>query len=191
MASKTEIMRVTISGRWSAGEFADALRSISDLYNLRLSLELAYGRRYRRPGGSYWSSSDTADQTNFWLGGYLFEDPSERLTVVRVQYGSPGIADLAGIGTIVGHIKDFITDLINRQDSRRHRELEDERAALENDRLRIQNAADFVALAKELGFTPLDLRRMTLQVDERQEVLKRLIDEKKLRDVTMLDDGQE
>ena len=35
-------------------------------------------------------------------------EPEERLKVRCISYASPGATDLAGIGTVIGHIKDFI-----------------------------------------------------------------------------------
>jgi hypothetical protein len=66
--------------------------------------------------------------------------PEERLDVRRIDYASPGSADLVGIGAIVGHLKDFMLKMIERQDLKRQRELSEERAELENERARLENA---------------------------------------------------
>jgi hypothetical protein len=116
----------------------------------------------------------------------LFE-PEERLEVRRISYASPGFTDLAGVGTVVGHIKDFIIKLIERRDSRRQRELNDERAALENDRIRLENARNFVALGRDLGYSETDLRLLAAHVDKKQEPLVRLIQQQKLRGVSTPD----
>ena len=102
-------------------------------------------------------------------------------------YASPGATDLAGVGTVVGHIKDFILKLIERRDSRRKRELDKERAALENDRIRLENARSFVALGRDLGYSETDLRRLILYVDGKQGTLVSLIEQRKLVGVSMLE----
>ncbi|MDR7555726.1 MAG: hypothetical protein QN157_08970 [Armatimonadota bacterium] len=112
-------------------------------------------------------------------------EPEERLAVRRINYASPGATDLAGIGTVVGHIKDFILKLIERRDSRRRRELDEERAALENERIRLENVKSFVALARDLGYSETDLRHLIRYVDGKQDILVRLIEQRKLVGVSM------
>ena len=77
--------------------------------------------------------------------------------------------------------------LIERRDLKRQRELSDERAALEIDRLRLENARTFVALARDLGYTDTDLRHLVAHVDEKQEPLVHLVEQQKLRDVSIPD----
>lgn len=117
-------------------------------------------------------------------------EPDERLEVRRLSYSSPGASDLAGIGVIVGHVKDFVIKLIDRHDSQRQRELSDERTAVEIERLRIENARNFVALGRELGFSEVEMRKLVAHVDDKQEVLIQLIDQKKLTGVSLVGDGQ-
>jgi len=88
---------------------------------------------------------------------------------------------------VVGHIKDFILKLIERRDSRRKRELDEERAALENDLIRLENARSFVALGRELGYSETDLRRLILYVDGKQDTLVRFIEQRKLAGVSIAD----
>jgi hypothetical protein len=118
-------------------------------------------------------------------------DPDERLHIRRINYASPGSIDLVGIGAVVGHIKDFAIKLIERHDSKRGRELSDERAALDNERLRLENARTFIALAGDLGYSEIEVRRLVAYVDDKQEPLVRLIEEDKLRGVSDLDTVQD
>jgi len=122
---------------------------------------------------------------------FRFLEPEERLEVRRISYASPGFSDLVGIGTVVGHIKEFILKLGERRDSRRHRELDEERAALENDRIRLENARNLVALGRDLGYTEMDLRLLVADVDRKQEPLIRLIEQQKLRGVSTPDGGEQ
>ncbi len=100
---------------------------------------------------------------------------------------APGFADLAGIGTVVGHLKDLIIKLIERRDARRERELGEERAELENEQIRLENARSFVALARDLGYSDTDLRSLAAHVDRKQEPLMHLIEHRKIRAVSSPD----
>lgn len=209
MERSLQILRLEIEGQWSASEFGQALMSISNLYDLRLFLEMLredeqdWERFYDEmihfpPFRQRWKNRRRYFGAVPWMAGLpgstlpllddsqlsrisLLIEPAERLEVRRIRYSSPGVADLAGIGTVVGHLKDFIVRLIERHNSKRQRELGDERAALENDRIRLENARNFVALGRDLGYSETDLRRLVVHVDEKQETVIRLIDQQKLR----------
>lgn len=207
MHESRRVLRLELEGRWSAEELGGALVSLSDLYDLRLFLELLHEdlmewQRYfpelqglpsirwrrlsRRPHWTWfpwWPGPPTLDEAHLSRLPEVIE-PEERLKVRRIEYGSPGVTDLIGIGEVVGHVKDFTLKLIERRDSRRSRELSDERAALENDRLRIENARNFVALGRDLGYSQTELRELAHYVDGKQEPLARLIEGGKLLDVS-------
>ena len=119
-----------------------------------------------------------------------YMEPEERLEVRRLQYASPGVSDLAGIGVIVGHVKDFVHKLIDRHDTQRQRDLNDEKMAIENERMRIENARNYVALGREMGFSDTEIRKLVAHVDDKQEILIKLADEKKLTGVSLIGDGQ-
>ncbi len=85
---------------------------------------------------------------------------------------------------MVGHLKDLVLRLIERHDSRRQRELNEEHSELENDALRLENAKKFVQLARDLGYSEADFRRLVAQVDDRQSILVQLIERRKLTAVS-------
>ncbi len=216
MNGSIEIIRLEMEGRWYAEELGSAVYAIADLYNLRLFLELMYEDQrdweyffdelmHFPPFRRKWKRRLMRQQFMFGplvpltsipfdvaqlsrLNEYL--EPDERLEVRRLNYASPGASDLAGIGAIVGHVKDFVFKLIDRHDTRRQRELSDERAAVEIERLRIENARNFVALGRDLGLSDADMRKLAAHVDEKQEVLIRLVDQRKLTGVSLIGDGQ-
>lgn len=208
-------MRLGFDGKWSAEELGQALISIADLYNLRLFLEYqreeflererAYEElllppsvrtRWRRelsflgPLGRVSSLGFIPQSLDGAEWARLFV-PEERLQIRRISYASPGFSDLAGIGTVVGHLKDFILKLVERRDLRTQRELNDERAALENERMRIENARNFVALGKDLGYSEMELRVLVAYVDRKQEPLVRLADKQKLSSVSTPESSNE
>jgi hypothetical protein len=219
MDRSIDLLRIEMDGRWSADDLGHAFVSLSDLYDLRLFLESLredqrdlqhfyeelihfppFRHRWKRQfspwgtipwvpgfGGGLPPTLDEAQLSRLWR---LFE-PEERLEVRSVRYASPGSADLAGLGAVVGHIKDFVFKLIDRRDSRRQRELGDERAALENERIRLENARTFVALARDLGYADTDVRLLVAYVDRKQEPLVRLIEQQKIRGVSAPNSGDE
>jgi hypothetical protein len=215
MDRSVQILRLELEGKWSAEELGQTLISISNLYDLRFFLELLredqrdwehfyeelrhfapFRHRWRerllywgpRPWGFGLLSPfppvlDDAQLSRLWQ----LLDPEERLAVRRINYASPGATDLAGIGTVVGHIKDFILKLIERRDSTRKRQLDEEKAALENDRIRLENARNLVALGRDLGYSESDLRRLVLYVDGKQGTLVPLIEQRKLAGALILE----
>lgn len=211
MDTSIRLVRLNFDGRWSADELGQTLLSLSDLYDLRLFLE--YLREDHRdwelfcdelmhfpPFRHRWKRQLSAWRTLPWapaFGGVppVIDDaqlsrlsrlfaPEERLEVRRIRYASPGFSDLAGVGVVIGHIKEFILKLVERRDSRRQRELNEERASLENDRIRLENARSFVALGRDLGYSESDLRFLMAHVDRKQEPLIRLIEQQKLQGVS-------
>lgn len=219
MDETRQIIRLELDGRWSAEEFGRAILCLSDLYDLRLFLELlreewrdldhiymelmdlrprsySWRRRLARWGPLPWvlglphGVPPALDEAQLGRLSQLLE-PNERLEVRRINYASPGSADLAGLGAVVGHIKDFVLKLIERRDLKRQRDLSDERAELENDRLRLENARQFVGLARDLGYSETEVRRMIAYVDDKQEPLAQLIAHQKLRDIATLDSADQ
>jgi hypothetical protein len=202
-------MRVEIEGSWTAKDMAESLSSLRELYNVRLGIQMIYEdyrdapdyiyemrhllpfrrRRYLNPfllqqaliAGSSFTITDPAQISRLIA-------PEEELKVRRIDYASPGLKDLAGLGDIVGHVKDFTLKLIEHFSSRRKRELLDEEQKLKNEALRIQNARNFINLMEELGLDELERRRLVGYVDEKQEPLIRLVAEGKIQNVLMLDE---
>ena len=99
----------------------------------------------------------------------------ERLLVQRVIYGSPRIKDLVGVGEIVGHLKDMLVRLIDHCSTRRQRNLENDRRELENRKLELEVAKEFVALARDIGYTKREMRQLVAKTVEQQQPLVRLI----------------
>ena len=214
MDQSIELLRLEMDGRWSAEDLGHALRDLSDLYDLRLFLESLrddqrdwehfyeelmhfppFRHRWRRkfstsnpflcppPGFGGAALPPILDEAHLSRLGRLFE-AKERLEVRRVRYASPGITDLAGFGTIIGHLKDFLLKLIERRDTRHQRELSDERASLENDRIRLENARNFVPLAAISAIQKQICASLWLTWTAKQDSLVRLIDQQKLRSVS-------
>ena len=211
MDESWRLMRFELDGKWSAEEFGQLFVSLSNLYDLRMFLALlredigeweryyqgfldfppSVRRRIRRyPYRTlfpFWQQLPNLDDSYLSRLSELIA-PEERLRVRQIDYASPGITDLTGMGEVVGHLKDLVLRLIERRDEKRSRDLSEERAALENERLRIANARKFVALGRELGYSKTELRRLIRHVDEKQDPIIRLISQRKLLNVSIKDE---
>jgi hypothetical protein len=215
MDRTTSLIRLELDGRWGVDEIGQCFSSLADLYDLRLYLESVrddqrdFERFYEEllhfgPVSRRWKHRLARAGPLPWMAGYGLQtlipiddshlsrlrglfDSEERLEVRRITYASPGFADLAGLGTVVGHLKDFLLRLMERRDNRRQRELNDERAELENDRLRLENARQFVALARDLGYSDTDMRALTLHVDNKQGPILKMVEQRKLSGISTIE----
>lgn len=217
MNESTGTIRFEIDGRWSAAELGKSLLHIEELYDLRLVLQVVYEdrldwehiymelphfppfRRWMKRGivhpaliaGMYPAIPPLPLEPQYLSRMASLLYPHERLEVRRIEYGSPGFKDLAGVGEIVRHIKDFVFSIIEHRALRRRRQLEDERKDLENERLRIENARKFVQLAKECGYTESETRKLMAWVDDRQGTFIQLVEDGKITSVKLLPEEAE
>jgi HAMP domain-containing protein len=211
------VLRIGIDGRWEATEFAKSLTALDRLYSLRFALDLELDdlRELRdlsmdAPFPLFphsWKSTRRwakllppafllKDRVPLIVGGevtpvvYELFEPQERLVVQRIIYGSPGIKDLAGIGEIVGHLKDLLVRLIEYWSTRRQRELENNRRELENQQLQVEVAKQFVGLAQELGYSKRELRQLVASVVREQKPLIQLVAAGKITSADTIDNEQ-
>jgi hypothetical protein len=117
-------------------------------------------------------------------------EPAERLAVQHVTYGSKGFKDLAGIGVVIGHLKDFIIHLIDLYATKPQRELDNVHRQLENDRLRIENAERLVDLTQKLGYSKIERRQFVNAVLHEQQHVEHLISLGKITSVEQNGDQQ-
>jgi hypothetical protein len=206
MDTTTGVISLEMDLNWTAADLGLCVLHMADLYNLRLLLEVereevreldrnypewAHFRRLHlrarvHPLFPYPIPApiplDAAEMTR--LVTYI--QPDGELRIRKVAYASPGIQDVAGIGTVVRHLKDLIATIIEHVSSRRRRKLEDDRLELQNDAMRIKNAREYVKLAKDCGYSEVEMRRLLAWTDDRQQTFIRLIDAGKIRSVKLL-----
>lgn len=108
-----------------------------------------------------------------------FLEPDEKLYVVRIEFASPGFTDLAGLGTIIGHLKDLLLKLIELAATREERKLE-------NQKRRIEIAREYVNVAKEMGYNIAEVRQLVRWVDSKQSQVIPLIEQTKITGVQVL-----
>jgi HAMP domain-containing protein len=217
MDDRTRVLRLGIDGRWEAREFAQSLSALDRLYTVRfgLAVELEelrdmrdlymefpfppfvrsskHFRRWAKLLPPAFLRSELATQATgqkrLALWDELFE-PQERLTVKRVIYGSPGVKDVAGIGEIIGHLKDLLVRIIELWSTGRQRNLENERRELENEQLQIQIAKDYVGLAREIGYSNREIRQLVASVVREQRPLIQLVAAGKVTSADTIDDEE-
>lgn len=180
-------LHLDLSSSWTAEELGQALVAISGLYDLRSYLAdvkrahipMQFGILSLREPRSALSRVSlpppTIDKVSLsrWKGTL----PEEaKLQLKRIQYASPGTVDLVGLGAIVGHIKEFVQDLINRYGAKRQRALQEEKVEIDNQSARLKNAKDFVGILKELGSSDFERRSVFERVIQKKEVLDGLIE---------------
>jgi len=214
MNTSSRTMRINIEGRWRAEDMANSLLAVRDLYNLRLVLEIM--REDARDMEHFWLEMRHFPPFRRWMKHRRFHPmmlqmpflqsptvpldseqlasladftlPNEELAVSRIEYASPGFKDLTGLGEVIGHVKDFLIRIIELWCDRDKRRLENEKTEAEIESIRIENAKQFVALAKDCGYSEAELRRITRWVDDRQETIIVLVQSGKIQTVNMLDD---
>jgi hypothetical protein len=187
-----QIIRINISDDWSASDMATFLHELDFLYNLGLRIVAAA------------TSNETERQVEMWTRTLLTEHlkthhPQAELEVCRIQYNSPGFTDLVGMGTVVGHVKDFLFRLIDYRVHSRRRSLEDDHLAaqnakinLENDAIRLknaqlqlENARQFLELAKANGFSDTEIQKLIQPVTGVQETLIRFVADGRIESVEL------
>ena len=117
---------------------------------------------------------------------YITED--EQLKIRRLEYASPGSSDLAGIGAIVGHVKDFTLRLIEHRDAKSQREANVAKTEAKTEGIRIDNARKFLELERDRFLTELQKRKLMNYVDEKAQLLDGLVDEGKITGALIVDD---
>lgn len=188
-----QIIRINISDDWSASDMATFLHELDFLYNLGLRIVAAA------------TSNEIERQVEMWTERSLLTQhlkthhPQAELEVCRIQYNSPGFTDLVGMGTVVGHVKDFLFRLIDYRVHSRRRSLEDDHLAaqntkinLENDAIRLknaqlqlENARQFLELAKANGYSEAEIQKLIQPVNSVQETLVRFVSDGRIQSVEL------
>jgi hypothetical protein len=126
------------------------------------------------------------------------------LEVRSIHFGSPGVKDFAGLGEIVGHVKDMIFHLLELNHLRRKRDLENREREIRNRKLelenellemelesgrRLSNVTRFLMLAEEeIGASKEEVRQFGLEAELRQRTFMRLVAEGKIKGAELLDE---
>ena len=188
-----QIIRINIRDDWSVSDMATFLHELDFLYNLGLRIVAAA------------TSNETERQVEMWTERSLLAQhiktqyPQTELEVRQIQYNSPGFTDLVGVGTVVGHLKDFLFRLIDYRVQARRRSLEEDQIAasnvkihleneairLKNAQLKLENTRQFLELAKANGLTETEIQKLIQPLDKVQETLVRMVSDGRIESVEL------
>ena len=199
------MLRLEIEGRWEPENFIQTLEGIESLY---------YKAAIRRPAdyetSFFWygqprifsSYDDQLNWTNDWLlaRARVSAQSFERLTVAGIQYGSPGVIDILGIGEackavadIVGSIVSFFAECeLRRQRNKQAiidtalKEVELEGKGESLRALKLENARVFFELCQDYARMPEDLF-LSIVTNDQDKIIS-LIAEGKLVGISTVDD---
>jgi hypothetical protein len=193
------ILRLSIDGRWTADEMARSFRSLNNLYNLRLAVQIVedqareFERLYRR--GPYPPFDWLYDFPVRFSAPRLFDasrnelrdiisvvDPEDQLLVRRVEYASPGFKDLLGLGEVIKQLGKFVGDIVRMpQESQMRRE--------RIKKMQIDNARRFVRLRLESAEADRRIRHLTKLAASESGPLIELAEDGKLLSAEVLPEG--
>lgn len=175
------VLSFDINENWYAPEMGTFLLHLNDLYRLYLGLEvIQVDERAREYLRHMKTNDERRHNLNLTNGLVYISHKAQRfnyLKVVRIQYASPGAQDLAGIGVIVGHIKDLVIKLIDLAATREERRLK-------NKRLEIDILHEQIQIAKEVGYTDKEIKNMLGWAKKRQKTIYSLIADGKIQSVS-------
>jgi hypothetical protein len=162
------IIRFSIDGKWSVEDTGQFCLDLDDLYMLLESLNTTMYRSPEGPRGKY---KRPLRDISKWLKSC--NPGADFFRIIEIRYGSAGIQDVAGVGVIVGHLKDFILTIIENVTSRKSRSLKIREAEIEN-------ARRYLELRKDYNLTDEEALFLIEEINVRQLNIKRLIREGKL-----------
>lgn len=178
------VLRIELDGKWSLENMRLFFSYIQDIYNFGLTLELM--RNLKEKADIIFDSTDERGRLAILTGSPWIIPKESSLQIQRIQYGSPGITDIAGLGIIIGHLKDFLIKVIELGVAKEQRKLENQERALNNQRLQIENVQSVIKLAKELGYSKSELKQLHNWVSIRNDGLVALTSEGKIKSVEIL-----
>ena len=183
------MLRIEISGRWSAKDFADFYESIDVVYSVFaiVSVEQDSAREFERfyrefidfyPGPKmprryrYFLSMQRSlggavhtpiDPSKFRDAAALLDD-DEKLIVLRCEYASPGATDFTGIGQALGHVKEVLLKCVDVWVDRDERTIRNQILEQERDAAALKNVRERLAVLKELRYSDSQCRQILAEV---------------------------
>lgn len=118
------ILHIGIDGTWSSTEFATYFEAINDLY-------LFVGPWHHLPRG--W---DLSDGESLLLKSLRLAPTI--LIVRKIRFESPGFTDFVGAGQVIGHLKDFLVELLHLGINKKMKMAEAERLSAEGVKMRAE-----------------------------------------------------
>jgi hypothetical protein len=173
-------LRIRIASGWTAWEFAELLEDVQFLADVaafseakldgQTPMDFFTRRRQRRAAyhdvfgdvrhelrdNLYLRRADVHEFVKRYSNNRLSE-----LQVHRLEFASPGLADLAGFGKIVEQVRIFLTDIIDRFLHTEDREIARGLAAQEVLARKLKNAEQLARLTDKVAIDP-EMRQMLM-----------------------------
>ena len=109
-----------------------------------------------------------------WLRKLPFRPGYTPLAVTRCTFASPGVTDLAGIGQVLGHLKDILSLILTHSAKRREHHLNEALLSEQLTAARISNITSQIALLRSVGYSEYQCRKLLEEVDPVVQVLSGL-----------------
>jgi hypothetical protein len=163
-------LRLETIGGIELGVFADALDALDGAYAAMLAYYVtmqaigAAAERSLNEGGAI--SAQGATLASFPISWQTLP-ASERLFLSGAQIGSPGFLEFLGSLNPLEQLRRYLNERWERTKDREYRNAEENRRlVLENDRVELDNLAQFVEVARAAGATDEDLAGVRARILE-------------------------
>ena len=223
-----DLLRLNIDGDWTINEFAQTFEAIQQLYDFQVYCRWLQHMDHRQsprkrlyrmmemmdlhpmeaefllrfPSATWRESDATLESISATTKEIREADFPTHLAgparVKRINYSSPGVTDIAGVGEIIGHIKDLILRVLEMCLNREHQKEVARKLKLENDKSEIQMAQvrleaidQFIDVARKAGFTKTQVRSALQSVDGKVELLVSLVQQGKITSIELVDEESE
>lgn len=133
-----------------------------------------------------WLSRGYYEESWNGMPGMLRAPRSLRLR--KVQYSSPGFTDIAGLGQVLGHVKDLLVRIIDFYAAKRKQQIETKILEQELEAARLKNLFERARFLKEIGYTDEDRRRLLSEAAVQIKTIERLVGEKYVTSVQWRDE---
>ena len=152
MPNNPKIVRFEIDGVWTVSELERFVSYLDLLYHFRVVIHKSLNPLNLRKTFSVISNPirKLPFDRDYLISFVKDTYPNIDFRVQRLQYSSPGFTDFAGIGAIVGHIKDFFLRLIEYKMMAERHNIENQRIRLESERVRLDNDMQLMKIDEQM-----------------------------------------
>jgi hypothetical protein len=176
-----DTLRIGMAGRWSVNEFAQWLLGLQFIYDLVLLSDEARSR----PNGERLVAQALRTAVTAAAPAYRLHDVTAPITriplVIRgINYSSPGISDLSGLGKALEEIRKFVTDILDRYLQREDRRITRAIAREDLKTRKIKNVELLVDLYRKVGLTEDVSIALREEVQSLDSLVDRLVLEGKI-----------
>jgi hypothetical protein len=203
-----KVLRIEIEQAWHASDFQGVFDAVSELYDICAVLEIwssgepigdydyfefepellwLLARRGPRKGRMprFFSPAEIVESPNrqLLLESERFQELYKPLLVKKIQFASPGLINLKGLGEPIKHLCKFGEFLIRHFSERNLRAAKVDGEKLRNDRLRMQNTRYLLDTAARHRLPPSEILRLGQRIENKQNKMIELIESGQITDI--------